>query len=49
MTPHPAPLSQEEPEEKIVRHAALLSSQLQSIRERMYPPRPENPAPVHDP
>jgi len=28
----------EEPEEKIVRHAGLLSSQLQSIRERMYPP-----------
>ena len=28
----------EEPEEKIVRHAGLLSSQLQNIRERMYPP-----------
>lgn len=31
-------IRKEEPEEKIVRHAALLSSQLQSIREKMYPP-----------
>jgi len=29
----------ERPEDKIVRHAAVLSSQLQSLRERMYPPR----------
>lgn len=28
----------ETPEEKIMRHAGLLSAQLQSIRERMYPP-----------
>lgn len=28
----------EVPEEKIMRHAALLSGQLQSIREKMYPP-----------
>jgi chromosome partitioning protein len=28
----------ETPEDKIVRHAALLSSQLQTIREQMYPP-----------
>ncbi|MEO4045001.1 plasmid partitioning protein RepA [Hoeflea sp. CAU 1731] len=28
----------ETPEEKIMRHAGLLSGQLQSIRERMYPP-----------
>ena len=28
----------ETPEDKIIRHAALLSSQLQSIREEMYPP-----------
>ena len=28
----------ESPEEKIMRHAGLLSGQLQSIRERMYPP-----------
>src|SRR5271165_5183628 len=28
----------EQPEDKIVRHAAALSSQLQSLRERMYPP-----------
>jgi chromosome partitioning protein len=28
----------EQPEDKIVRHAATLSSQLQSLRERMYPP-----------
>ena len=28
----------EQPEDKIVRHAAVLSSQLQSLRERMYPP-----------
>jgi len=29
----------EKPEEKIVRHAELLSNQLQSIRSEMYPPR----------
>ena len=28
----------EQPEDKIVRHAAALSGQLQSLRERMYPP-----------
>jgi chromosome partitioning protein len=28
----------ERPEEKIIRHAALLSGQLQNLRERMYPP-----------
>jgi len=31
--------AKERPEDKIVRHAAVLSSQLQSLRERMYPPR----------
>ena len=30
--------SREQPEDKIVRHAATLSGQLQSLRERMYPP-----------
>jgi chromosome partitioning protein len=30
--------SREQPEDKIVRHAAALSGQLQSLRERMYPP-----------
>lgn len=30
--------AREQPEDKIVRHAALLSGQLQSLRERMYPP-----------
>ncbi|WP_224925058.1 MULTISPECIES: plasmid partitioning protein RepA [unclassified Bradyrhizobium] len=30
--------SPEAPEDKIIRHAALLSGQLQSIREKMYPP-----------
>ncbi|MER2634745.1 MAG: plasmid partitioning protein RepA [Rhizobiaceae bacterium] len=33
------PARAEEPEEKIVRHAALLSGQLQAIREKMYPPQ----------
>ena len=31
-------VAKEQPEDKIVRHAALLSGQLQSLRERMYPP-----------
>jgi chromosome partitioning protein len=30
--------SREQPEDKIVRHAVALSGQLQSLRERMYPP-----------
>lgn len=34
----PVVLGGEGPEEKIVRHATLLSGQLQTIRERMYPP-----------
>lgn len=33
--------AREQPEDKIVRHAAVLSGQLQSLRERMYPPHAE--------
>lgn len=33
-----ARIAREQPEDKIVRHAAALSSQLQNLRERMYPP-----------
>lgn len=37
-TPKPS-LRRETPEEKIMRHASALSAQLQTIRERMYPPQ----------
>ena len=32
------PIEREQPEDKIVRHATILSGQLQSLRQRMYPP-----------
>jgi chromosome partitioning protein len=31
----------EDPAERIVRHAGVLSSQMQALRERMYPPHAE--------
>jgi chromosome partitioning protein len=31
-------IEREQPEDKIVRHATILSGQLQSLRQRMYPP-----------
>lgn len=36
-----ASITREQPEDKIVRHASALSLQLQTLRERMYPPHAE--------